>query len=197
MSSLNQISLQRPACASGPSAGIAPVSSSGSRAHCVGLPCWGQVHLTGTFMGVKESCGGTQALRTEMFWAGSWKLFWKQFCSRPHNSPRRQGKWVSGRCEQWLLKCQQGRFSLGRVSEVRIMCILWALYSCFCKERSSHMSNILKDFNKLFARKKVILNNYVFSMAHEYININDYMITKILGLTQQVWFMALCKTLSR
>lgn len=57
------------------------------------------------------------------------------------------------------------------------------------------MLNVLKDFNKLVTRKKVILNNYVFSMTHEYININDYIIIKILGLTQQVWFMILCKTL--
>lgn len=57
------------------------------------------------------------------------------------------------------------------------------------------MSNVLKDFNKIITRKKVILNNYVFSMAHVYININDYIIIKILGLIQQVRFMAPCKTL--
>lgn len=43
------------------------------------------------------------------------------------------------------------------------------------------MSNVLSDFNKLFTRRTVILNSYVFSMAHEYININDYIINQNIG----------------
>lgn len=145
-------------------------------------PSWGSRRAVGSLRLLEPRCAGQEAE-----------------CSfgNAHNFPRRQGKWVSGRWDQWLLKCLQGRFPLGCVSGVRIMCILWALYSYFCKERSSHMLNIWKDFNKLFTRKKIILNNYVFSIAHEYININGHIIIKILGLTQQVWFMALCNTLWR